>query len=765
MKIALCLICRPTEDEGKLLANAISSASEAVDGIFVTQAGEKPNEYVSGIIKMFNGHDSFYKWDNNFANARNFNFSQVPKDFDYILWLDADDVIKGADKLRKTVEENQAVDLFSLWYNYAFDEWGNPIVVHHKTRIIRNDGCVEWAGALHEDFKHNRQITAKHVEGIEVLHMTNGDRIEESKDRNVTVSEQMVKDLPSDPRSYWNLGNSYKAAGKNTEALEQFDTFLEMSQSDDEKYIVRLRRAESLVCLGEQDKAVDELRYAIGMKPDYPDAYIHLGQVLYEQGKYADAIGLLKQSLSLEPPKYKIIVFNPMDYGYTPLKWLAYSYMAIDQPMLAYECFKLMLDVTPEDKKLKEIVDLVGKKAKKYEKMLSKYNEIKDMDLMGMKVALANLPKDFQNAPMFVNLRNKHFPKTKSSGKEVVFMCGYTEREWTPDSLKEGIGGSEEAVIYLSRELAKSGFEVTVYNNCGHETRIYDGVTYKPFYTFNYRDKTDTVILWRHPKLADYDINCSKLILDLHDVISPGELNQKRLEKIDKIFVKSQFHRSLFPDVPDDKFVVIQNGIDWQSLQVKTKRDSNLIINTSSPDRSLSSFIRCFKHIKEQVPEAKAKWAYGWGVFDVVHGDNKKIMQWKEEQIKGMEEAGIENLDRISHKEIAKLNNEAGIFLYPTEFAEIDCISARKAQACGAYVITTDFSALDETVEFGTKIHSGKNKDNWCAQGQFDFSAESLEDQFVEETVKALKRTNKEKREEMKKFDWANIAKTWKENF
>lgn len=768
MKIALCLIVKPTEDEGKLLAQAVASVGDAVDGIFITQAGEKPNAYVSSVIKLYGGFESFYKWDKNFSNARNFNFSQVPKEYDYIFWIDADDTVRGAEKLRETIQQNQTIDTFSLWYNYAFDEWGNPIVVHHKTRVVRNDGCVEWAGALHEDFKANRQLSSKHIEGIEVIHNSEGERVEESKERNVSVAEQMVQDLPNDPRSYWNLGNSYKAAGKDKAALEAFDTFMDMSQSDDEKYIVRLRKSESLYALGDKDKAVDELRYAIGMKPDYPDAYIKLGQMFYHLERYSEAIGLLKQSLTLEPPKYKIIVFNPMDYEYTPLKWLAYSYTAIDQPMLAYECFKLMLQVTPKDKKLKDIVSLMKKKADQYEKMMRRYNEIKEMDKLEMKLALNKLPKEFQNAPMFVNLRNKHFPKTDSSGKEVVFMCGYTEREWNPDSLKEGIGGSEEAVIHLSRELADRGYDVTVYNNCGHETKEFNGVTYKPFYTFNYRDKTDTVILWRHPKLADYDINCSKLILDLHDVLSESELTEKRVEKIDSIFVKSKFHRSLFPNIADEKFVIVPNGIDWKSLQLKEKRDPMLLINTSSPDRSLASFIRCFKRIKEQVPEVKAKWAYGWGVFDVVHKDNKEIMEWKEKQIQGMKDAGIENLDRISHKEIAKLNNQAGVFFYPTEFAEIDCISARKAQASGCLVVSSDFAALNETVRHGIKVHSEKTKDNWSPLGKYDFSVSSeMEDVFVEEVVKVLKEKTTspdEVRGDMRQFDWKEISSVWEKH-
>ena len=36
---------------------------------------------------------------------------------------------------------------------------------------------------------------------------------------------------------------------------------------------------------------------------------------------------------------------------------------------------------------------------------------------------------------------------------------------------KRGLGGSESAIIYMARELAKLGFDVTVFNNCIDDAR------------------------------------------------------------------------------------------------------------------------------------------------------------------------------------------------------------------------------------------------------------------------------------------------------
>lgn len=776
-KLALALIVKPDDGEAILLDRCLDSVQDHVDGIFITQAGKAPNDRVSKVIKDHKGVESFWQWNDSFADARNFNFSQVPKEYDHILWLDADDVVRNPEKIKPTIEANPRVDVFSFWYLYAFDEWKNPVVVHHKNRVVKNDGCVRWVGDLHEDFTENRQIERKHVEGIEVLHLTNIDRINTAKTRNEHVAEVHHERNPNDPRSYWVLGNSQKAVGKDLEAIASFEKFLEMSLSDDEKYIAYLRIAEANLALDNKNKAVDALRYAIGLKPLYPDAYIALGRTYYDMARYADAISLLKQSLRLDPPYYSIVVYNPREYDYTPLKWLGYSYSAINQPMLAYECFKQLLEITPADEKLRKVVESMEEVAEKHGKILEEYARIKNLKGDELRAALDAIPDEFKSAPEFTNLRNINFKKETSSGKDLVFLCGYTVREWDGNAIKEGIGGSEEAVIHLAKKFRKAGWNVTVYNNCGHKESVVNGVTYKPFWTWNFRDKQDVTILWRHAKMADYDINSTKVFLDLHDVILPGELTEKRMQKIDRVFVKSKFHRDLFPDVPDEKFVIIPNGIVSSVFDEKVEKDPYLMINTSSADRSLSTLIRLFKRVKEQVPEARLEWAYGWGTFDAVHGNNPTVMEWKKKLIDEMAEAGIVNRGLVSHEEVANMYKRARIFAYPTEFAEIDCISARKAQAGGAIPVTTDFAALDETVQYGYKVHSKKTKDNWNLPYQYDYALNDpeAEDAWVEYCVAILKNrpttsdNNKqnihEMREWTKQFDWQKIADRWMSQF
>src|SRR5437016_13351305 len=81
--------------------------------------------------------------------------------------------------------------------------------------------------------------------------------------------------------------------------------------------------------------------------------------------------------------------------------------------------------------------------------------------------------------------RNTEYRKTASSGRDLVIYCGHTQHQWNPALFKtKGSGGSEEAVIYLTRELAKLWWDSTGYNKCGHTPLVDAGVTYRRTWDF-----------------------------------------------------------------------------------------------------------------------------------------------------------------------------------------------------------------------------------------------------------------------------------------
>lgn len=763
-KIALAMIVKAADSEAALLDRCLASVKDHVDGIFLTITGQ--NKACEDVADKYGAIVSHFPWINDFAKARNFSFLQVSKDYTHIFWVDCDDVVENADKIRGIIDAEPTTDAFIMNYLYDFDEWNNPVVVHLKTRIVKNDGCVEWEGELHEDFKTNRKINAKLAEGVNIIHLPGKEHLRESAARNVIVSESQLKYSPEDPRSYWNVGNSYILAERYDEAIEAFTTFFKKSRSEEEKYIAHQRVAECYVSKNDLEKALDHVRIAIGLRSNYPDAYTLAGNILLAMGRVTDSVEVLKKALELEPSYSKVIVYNPRNYDLVPMKLLSKAYILLGFPQLALPLLEGCSQITPKDTKLAEIVAQLRVESDKADAIMKDFERLKTIDDDNeLKKEIESLPEDFQNHPAICRLKNTRFIKKESSGKDIVFFCGQTFEEWTPKTaIEKGIGGSEEAVINLSRELVKKGWNVIVYNSCGHKEQEFDGVIYKPFWAWNYRDRQDVTVLWRSPSPCDFEINSSKVFVDLHDVVNPAEFTEKRLARITGVFVKSEYHKSLFSPETQKRAYVVQNGINCSMFEGKERKDEKLVINTSSPDRSLSAFISIAELVKKEIPDAKFQWAYGWNVFDAVHKDSPDRLEWKARMLKRMKDVGIVELGRLGHEDIAKLYKKAGIFLYPTKFSEIDCISARKAQASGAYPVTTNFGALKETVQFGDSFDS--TGDPQGEEADFGVTGKSLIIGMAQAVIRKLKEPasdiyRNDMREAMRKYDWSSIADAW----
>jgi len=82
----------------------------------------------------------------------------------------------------------------------------------------------------------------------------------------------------------------------------------------------------------------------------------------------------------------------------------------------------------------------------------------------------------------------------------------------------------------------------------------------------------------------------------------------------------------------------------------------------------------------------------------------------------------LKNAAELATTRLPRIYHKANIFAYPSEFAEIDCISLSKAMAAGAIPVTTDFAAMGEKSQHGgVFIHSNKPNVGWAQPNQFLF--------------------------------------------
>ena len=190
---------------------------------------------------------------------------------------------------------------------------------------------------------------------------------------------------------------------------------------------------------------------------------------------------------------------------------------------------------------------------------------------------------------------------------------------------------------------------------------------------------------------------------------------------------------------------------------MESKRQHKLFWG-SSYDRGLQYLLYMWPDIKQAFPDAQLHIAYGWNLFMKIAAGNPERMKWKMSMDSLLQQKDIFHYGRIGKEELKKVRQSCGIWAYPTDFKEINCITALECQLDGVVPVTMDLAALNESVQSGIKI-TGDIKD---VKVQQEYLKELLNLMGDKETWK--KHIIKGKKF-ARKFYWNNIADKWIEHF
>jgi glycosyltransferase involved in cell wall biosynthesis len=756
-KLSVAMIVKNEEAN---LPIVLKSLNNVYDELIIVDTGS--TDRTKEIAKEFGAKVFDYPGEGrHFAKWRNYSFEQCTGD--WIFWVDADDIVQNPEGIRQQMEEApDYVTAYVAIYNYAFDKNGRCTSRHWKERLLRNGGWYEWKGVLHEATVPTRKTQAGHTELFEINHAKDDDGAQKSSERNYEIISKWVEDEgigSTDPRNILSLANACLGLKNYTDAIKYYNIFVQNSGWKDEIYVALHRAAVCYRLLGKPTEALDYELQAIKIDPLVMDAYIGLGQTYMELQEWDLAEFWLKRSFSQQNQK-EATVHNPAEYSFNPWWFLAHVYgaMAEDGRGIEYvnkslDCFKKCSELIEDDPdiqaRIKDMQDFQAK-ADLADACLLVGAALDNEDKQKFEDFLKVVPKRVQDSPSVWKMRSSLVKKTKTSGKDVTIFCGHTFEPWTPEYLDSGVGGSEEAVIHMAARLQKLGWTVTIYSGVSKELE-FDGVMYRPFWMYNDKEPTDVFISWRQPALFDVlSPNSRKNYLWMHDVTDDAEFFPERMAKIDKVMLLSEYHRSLFPSIPEDKVWYTANGLHLPDMEVDVERVPFKMINTSAPDRGIHMLLKIWPKIRAKYPEATLHWYYGWQSFDNFNSNNPERMAFKREIIELMKQDGVFGGERIGHKEVAEQMASSDLWLYPTEFPEISCITAMKAQALGAIPVVTDKGALAETVQSGIKL-------DW-----YDiYSSEEKQDEFIEAIGEARKLDRKKVVASGRTFNWDTVANDW----
>jgi glycosyltransferase involved in cell wall biosynthesis len=180
-------------------------------------------------------------------------------------------------------------------------------------------------------------------------------------------------------------------------------------------------------------------------------------------------------------------------------------------------------------------------------------------------------------------------------------------------------------------------------------------------------------------------------------------------------------------------------------------------IYSSAYYRGLECLLNMWPEIKKAVPGATLEIFYGWQSWIAFQGEDAmyhRIVKLLED----LKDQGVTEHGRVSHLQLQEEMEKSSVWLYPTEFQEIHCITALKQNLAGNKIVCTDVAALKETAgPNATFIETDRLYSDGYSQGKFVKAAiDALKTSLTEEQIKT-------QQDWAKKFTWNNVAKQWAE--
>ncbi len=364
---------------------------------------------------------------------------------------------------------------------------------------------------------------------------------------------------------------------------------------------------------------------------------------------------------------------------------------------------------------------------------------------------LTHLKKWLKSKIPFTKDLTKKLTAKKWPEKSIVYYLGKRFLVLESDIKTKGASGSDSAVFFLTREWVKQGYDVTVFTNCEDKEGIYGGVKYVNYEKINWYDTFDTFIMWRHPKMLPSYVKAKRIWFDWHDVVTfePIYLNPYK-----KIFVKSYYQRNLLPELPDNKFAIINNGADSSILELtKNQKQPYKLVYASRYYRGLEFMLTWgWQIIKREIPEAELNIYYGWTKRD----STEKQIPWKQKMMELMQQEGVIEHGSIGHNQLMYEKSTSVIHYYGCSYGEIDCISLRESAMLGCVPVTTNYAAI-------------KEKD-YCIKVDGDPQAKETQEALAYRIVELLKNPQEletireEIQEKVKNETWEQVAPLWLKN-
>jgi tetratricopeptide (TPR) repeat protein len=296
--LSLCMIVK---DEEAMLGQCLEAVAPFVDEMIVVDTGS--TDRTVEIAERHGARILRHTWTGDFAAARNVSFEAAT--CDWILYLDADEVLVDGDgpRLRALTGHTWREALYLSETNHTGRLDDGTAVTHNALRLFRNRPEYRFEGRIHEQIAHTLPgYLPERFEPttVRIEHYGYLGEVRDAKDksrRNLDLLEQQVAEGIDTPFLHFNLGSEHAALDDNAAALAAFERAWDMVRADP---LIRTygfvpslgqRLVKALRLVGRHEDTLTVGDEILELLPQYTD-------VLFEQGLSARALGDLDDAVA-----------------------------------------------------------------------------------------------------------------------------------------------------------------------------------------------------------------------------------------------------------------------------------------------------------------------------------------------------------------------------------------------------------------------------------------------------------------------------------
>ena len=366
-KISLCLIAR---NEAPRLERLLPPLRDHIAEIIVVDTGsadETPqvaSKYADKVVLYTKCNNPDTGLIEDFSDARNYSFSLATQP--WILWVDADDEVIGAEHLNRLTEEWRAKHgekpgFYLFPYEYAHDANGKCTLRHYRERLLSPPKAFKFVNEVHEVCVPIDPFNCIQEKRDDVIIRHNrSDKPVYEPSRNLRILKRMLeKHGENDARHLYYIGLEYTNTGDLPNGIKYLEKYVAMSGWDDEKCMALMKLCEIYCNMNEHYKMIDAAHRAIRVKESWGEPYFYLAKAHYFLAQKNDNAyrnwQLCAQygQMGLMLPLTETILFlNPLDRQVEIHRYMNVALNAIGKTKEAMESVETALQYAPNDPQL-----------------------------------------------------------------------------------------------------------------------------------------------------------------------------------------------------------------------------------------------------------------------------------------------------------------------------------------------------------------------------------------------------------------------------